>query len=350
MGSENGEASTLDEVSATVAATIEPAQIRTSAFVQRHDLENRISTATEVSAGFWQPVFANQKQVWDDYWKDDDNTTYGLFQDGVSYFSLVLGRYQDWSLGRVGQLTEEDLEKYPPQIGNLLSFLIFMDKESTDQALINSTNIQLERIRHHTTNPVKKDDYKVVVKESEIEGIVNAFTSGATIYPATGSLKVLEPDEVAALLAHEVAHASLNHNVSTLFQIFGSAAGFFADLSLESINWLLTGNEKDNVVLARNEGILNAMTIRVSGIDAPKIEMEADAEGARILLRAGISPEHLKSALIKLTLAAEITDSENMDSEKKLREYPELLERLENIDRVISDNSPHLVALTASKQ
>lgn len=343
-----GDASRLDKASGVAADFLEPMQNAGSSFVQKNDLEHKTSEALSVASGFWKPAMAEQKEVLDGYWKKDGQADHSVARGVTSHLSLILGRYQDWSLGRIGKLAEEDLEKYPTPISNLLSFLLFMDKESSDQGLVVSANAQLERIRYYTNNNIKEDYYKVVVKESENESIVNAITSSATVYPTTAALQVLEEDEVAAMLAHELGHASLNHNIPTLAQIFSKAGSYFGKLSLESMAWLFTGHEGRILDKVRREGLAFCLMDHLAKIDASKIEMEADTEGVRILMRAGISPENLKSALVKLTMASEgsdhVADAEDTEANDKVRKYPGLMERFENIDRVIAENTSNLVA------
>lgn len=337
-------ASTLDKISGAVAEQLEPLQNKVSAYIQKTDLDTKSALALQTASGFWRSAVAKQKSTLPGHEKQDDNILYRITKDITSHLSLALGRYQDWSLGRVGNLTEEDLEKFPQQIGNLLSFLLFMDQESKDQELIAATNRQFERVTPYTDNSIKENSYKLLVKESEFDGVVNAITSGATVYPTTGALNVLNQDETAAVLAHELGHAALNHNVPTLVQVLTKSAQYFGKLSLQSLAWIFTGEEGPVLTQSRNEGLAYGLMDGISKIDASKVEMEADAAGVQILLRAGISPENLKSALVKLTLAADAGDPNTDQLDEKVREYPDLQKRLDQIDHLIVENYSHLVA------
>lgn len=343
---EEGDASRLDKASGVAADFLEPIQNAGSSFVQKNDLEHKTSEALSVASGFWKPAMAEQKEVLDGYWKKDGQADHSVVRGVTSHLSLILGRYQDWSLGRIGKLAEEDLEKYPKTIANMLAFFLGMDQDSQDENLVTTANKQLERLRDFTGDKVKDKYYRIVVKESEAEAIINTFTSGATIYPTSNAIKALDDDEVAAILAHELGHASQNHNISTLLEdILPMAGAYFGRLCLDSLYWIFTGDLNESLAVANDQGVLSGMMSSISVIDGREVEKAADEEGVRILIRAGISPENLKSALVKLTLGVKEATRDSLDNqEDQPREYPDLMERLENIDRVIAENTSNLVA------
>ncbi|MEC9477380.1 MAG: M48 family metallopeptidase [Planctomycetota bacterium] len=127
-------------------------------------------------------------------------------------------------------------------------------------------------------------DPKIVVVENDE---VNAYClPGGFITMNTGLLRAAEgPDEVAGVLAHEIAHATLRHGVKQLAQtltlvtaiqvVLGDASGVLA-LGTEGAEFLVRqGYSRDH-------------------------EREADLEGLRIVIAAGWNPEAMAAFFEKL--------------------------------------------------
>lgn len=119
--------------------------------------------------------------------------------------------------------------------------------------------------------------YEVTVVRSEQ---VNAFAlPGGSIVVFTGLLaKADRPEQVAGVLAHEIAHVTLRHGLRRVVR----SAGTFLALRL---------------LLGDAEGVVGTLAGAASEAtllgNSREQEREADREGARMLLAAGLDPEGL---------------------------------------------------------
>lgn len=137
--------------------------------------------------------------------------------------------------------------------------------------------------------------YRFAVLESEE---LNAFASpDGTIFITHGLLALCDnEDELAAVLAHEVAHVQARHGMKSLGKEEKIEAGRMI------VTELGAGGSKD---MAKLSGALNSTaagisrTLLTKGYDR-KQEEEADAIGLRILAAAGYDPGALPAVLEKL--------------------------------------------------
>lgn len=355
---EEGGASRMDHVARVASEKIlEPAQDNLSQFVTDRDLEKKTGKTFDTARSYWGPKILQQSGTARDFWKNSDSAAARIFQNGVSWASFGLGKYQDYSLGNMNKITEEQLQKYPESINNLLSFLLYMDTEAKDPQIKSRAREQFARVAPFAVNRVKQDNYEVRINESEVEGVVNAITSGTTVYATSDAVKALDDDETSAMFAHELGHASLNHNVPTLVQMLSSAAFYAGSVSVDALKWLFLGKESQLLSKVTQDGMISGLIQKISALDGQEVETEADEEGVRILVRAGIDPDNLKSAIVKLTLASEGIPAEEWsqydmnnlkDRDENVRKYPDLKKRLDHIDWVIRKESPQLVASVTS--
>ena len=117
----------------------------------------------------------------------------------------------------------------------------------------------------------------------------------------------LAPEEIEAVLAHELGHFKLRHIVKRIVMLFGISLGFLALLGfLKSQTWFYTGLGVDPLVFAGNDAmalilfmlVLPVFTFLFSpltSIGSRKHEFEADAFAAR-----HTQADDLVSALVKL--------------------------------------------------
>jgi beta-barrel assembly-enhancing protease len=116
------------------------------------------------------------------------------------------------------------------------------------------------------------------------DSTVNAFTiAGGHIFIFEGLLKFCEtPEELAAVLAHEIGHAEKRHITKKLAK----------ELGIEVVGTILGGGD-DNVVKEAGRLLLSKRFDR-------KYETEADHYAANLLEKAGISPYVMASFFRRL--------------------------------------------------
>lgn len=120
----------------------------------------------------------------------------------------------------------------------------------------------------------KQPEYRVKVLDNSS---INAFaTLGGHIYFFTGLLEIAEtPEEICAVLAHEMGHIEKDHVIKKLISEFG----------ISIILGIATGGD---TLLIRE--ILKTLS---SGVFSRKQEKEADEFALKTLNDAGISPRYL---------------------------------------------------------
>ncbi len=184
-------------------------------------------------------------------------------------------RTEDYPTGPArGELRAASLTEYLNQIGLLLA------------------DAALERADRKGDRPAPLAGFHVVVVESEQ---LNAFAApGGFIFVTTGTLKaVRSEDELACVLAHEVAHVVRGHALGSVQR------SRWANVPAQ---WLKSSNdltpEQRAALQKMFEGtigdILDALLVKGYSRDT---EYEADALGAKIAQAAGYDPNALVSFL-----------------------------------------------------
>ncbi len=146
---------------------------------------------------------------------------------------------------------------------------------------------------------------------------VNAFAlPGGTIVVYTGLIKQAQnPEQVAGVLAHEMAHATLRHGLQRIGQSLGLAA---------AVGFLLGDAEG---LIAMGAELFQYASINSY---SRQQENEADAEGVRMLHAAGISPLGMASFFESLKEEhGELPDIANWIST-----HPQHDERIANVKRL----------------
>lgn len=135
--------------------------------------------------------------------------------------------------------------------------------------------------------------YSFQVLESEE---VNAFaTPGGHILITKGMLRCCETeDDLAAVLAHEIAHVSHGHGVKAIQSSRWTGVGVL--LAKEAAS-RYSQAEMSQLITAFDGAVEDVMTSLVSGGYSRACETEADASAVRILTKAGYNPRGLHRVL-----------------------------------------------------
>ncbi len=130
---------------------------------------------------------------------------------------------------------------------------------------------------------------------------VNALACpGGTIFISKGLLsKAASEDEVAAILAHEIAHVTLRHglnqikksNLASAFQYLGSGALQAAGTSSEDLQKLAT---------VFDDSVKDVVGAMITSGYSREAEEEADRSGREFLAGAGYDPQALSRVLAKM--------------------------------------------------
>jgi predicted Zn-dependent protease len=163
------------------------------------------------------------------------------------------------------------------------------------------------------------DPVVIVLKDSKN---INAFAApGNFVFVTTGMLHFLKnEDELAFVIAHEIAHIELDHGLNAIKSKQG------ADLFKNAV-----GNE----LAVGLDGLFNFME---DGFSA-ELEGEADLRGAELAAKSGYDPSAGKFVIKRL---------ENKQGRKHATGYPE--DRQANIDLVIRSTKPVSVSAIKSRE
>jgi beta-barrel assembly-enhancing protease len=163
-------------------------------------------------------------------------------------------------------------------------------------------------------------DFQVTVVDSPT---VNAFClPGGRIVVYTGLLKAARnPEQVAGVLAHEMAHATLRHGLERITQSAGAVVAI--ELLLEDVSGLLA-----LVVELARHGTLTSY--------GREQETAADMEGAEMMVKAGLDP----AALADFFGILKEEHGELPDSLTWLASHPQLSERQAELRRKAEQSRP----------
>jgi predicted Zn-dependent protease len=181
--------------------------------------------------------------------------------------------------------------KQEEKLGNLFKDLIWDRYERVND---NAADSAVRQIKNRLIGALDTTQYRYefsIIKSSEI----NAFTiPGGNIYIFSELIKVAEtPEEVAAVLAHEIGHAEKRHVVSKMVK----------ELSFSAILTVLSGGDPSLLAQVLKD-------ILGSSFDRSQ-EEEADKFALELLERAGISPKSLARFFQRL-------NEKNLDYDKNL--------------------------------
>jgi hypothetical protein len=225
-------------------------------------------------------------------------------------------------------------------LGEKYSVAMEMIKEANDvkngvKKVSNPDQARLERllndIRNFSPDPDMAFCYTVYGVPSDI---LNAFNTGCSIFVNRELYNMLDDNELRGVLAHEMSHGALGHGVKTLGQIVKNLAKTVGLYDMDGLLWVLTDEKTQNFKDVTKNGLLDTFAQKTSE-EAPRLEIEADMSGAKILNAAGYSANSLISALYKLhgvKPGEEIKDEKDIQA---MRNYPSLYKRLQAIRSVM---------------
>ena len=160
------------------------------------------------------------------------------------------------------------------------------------QAIAKTANEQ-EIPAAYGSSDVYRFDYRFKIIEDKD---VNAFSlPGGIVYVNTGLLEVAESDdELAAVLAHEIAHAA-HHHMGQLLKKQSKVDRYIALITLAGILGNLRNQDLNNLVL----GAQLLKTGKLSGY-TQEAEQDADRTAVAYLAKSGFDPEGMLSFMRKL--------------------------------------------------
>ena len=162
------------------------------------------------------------------------------------------------------------------------------------------------------------------------DNTVNAFAApGGIIIVNSGLIKKADsPNEIAAVLAHEIQHVEQRHSLKNMLHSAGVASVVL-------------------LVLGDANAVMMIMAQQVSQqYFSRKVEADADLKGAQLLTKTKIDPAGMPSFLKKL--AAEYKDLDR--TPEWLSSHPETLERIKRAEAYVAANPcKSCVALTWDK-
>jgi predicted Zn-dependent protease len=163
---------------------------------------------------------------------------------------------------------------------------------------------------------------------------VNAFAApGGFILVSRGLINCCNnEDELAAVLAHEVAHIQHGHALQSIQK--GRVTGALTILAAESAKSL--GGEQLAELTTMFEGSLNDIigTMVNSGYSR-KFETQADSSAVTILRRAGYNPSGLKNMLQVMETKLKTGEPKGFG-----KTHPDPVVRIKDIEGLISDCGP----------
>ncbi|HZI02477.1 MAG TPA: M48 family metallopeptidase [Archangium sp.] len=205
------------------------------------------------------------------------------------------------------------------KIGGLAMEAMSLDgPKVTDPVLVGAMEKMVSRLEPHVRIPGL--EFQVTVVDAPI---VNAYClPGGRIVVYTGLLKAARrPEQVAGVLGHEMAHATLRHGLERIAQSAGAVVAL--ELLLQDVGGLLAMA----VELARH-GVLTSY--------GREQETAADMEGAEMMLKAGMDPV----ALAEFFAILQEQHGDVPDSLAWLSSHPQLAERQTELRRRAEQSRP----------
>ena len=231
----------------------------------------------------------------------------GLFVGG--YFIVKEIGKSDMDL--TYQVSYEQEEK----LGDLMKDLIWDEYKAVKD---NAADSAIKQITERLIKALDTTNYRydfTIIRNDQI----NAFTiPGGNIYVFSELVRVAEtPEEVAAVLAHEIGHAEKRHVVSKLIE----------ELSITAVIGILSGG--DPSVLT------NVLTSLIGNTFSRAHEEEADKFALQLLEKANISPKSLARFFERLN-EKDLDYDENLEI---LMTHPHNDKRIEQVRRYKTKNN-----------
>ena len=189
-----------------------------------------------------------------------------LFTGGYYLVNYIADNAPDMSY----ELSYEQEE----QMGNLFKDMMGHQYSEVEEGALSDSALHV--ITQRMVDALDSTHYKYSFTLLNSEEI-NAFTiPGGNIYVFSGLLKMAEtPEEVAAVIAHEIGHAEKRHVVSKLMK----------ELSMTAIVGILSGGDP-SILTEILKSIMSNTFSRAQ-------EEEADEFALKLLEKSGVSPKSL---------------------------------------------------------
>lgn len=243
-----------------------------------------------------------------------------IFRDLIILLAIGVGLFAGGYF-IVRELGKSDLElsyevsiKQEEELGDMFKEMIWDEFPTVKD---NAADSAFQQIKDRLINALDTTAYRyqfTIIKSDQI----NAFTiPGGNIYMFSELIKVAEtPEEVAAVLAHEIGHAEKRHVVTKLMQ----------ELSITAIVGILSGGDPSILTQVLQDIIGNNFSRRQ--------EEEADKFALELLEKAGISPKSLARFFERLN-EKDLDYDENLEI---LMTHPHNDKRIEQVRRYKTKN------------
>lgn len=225
--------------------------------------------------------------------------------------------------GNLGSTIEELTEEEQYYIGRAVSANILSNyKTYNNRALNRYANKIALLLSMNSSKPETFAGYKVQIIDSHE---INAMAApGGFIFFTTGFLKILDDeDELAALIAHEIAHITENHGINAIKE--ANLAESLIELGKAS-----TPSEYKQISRKVTKSFGNSVediltTLLTKGYSRQQ-EYTADEEALSILSKSGYEPSSILDLMEKLKKNSYSSTAGGWDST-----HPESDDRIENI-------------------
>lgn len=205
----------------------------------------------------------------------------------------------------------------------------------TDPALINRVVSAGNRMVSRTENPKLPYTFKVLNTDQ-----INAFAlPGGPVYVNKGLLDIVDDNELAAVMGHEIGHINARHSVNSME----------VGLGLGAVSNLVQSYLKKDKKLGLSESDLNninkfnlAMNNFISLGYSRENEYEADAKGLSYLNDAGYNPYGMVSLMQKFQALQGRNPSKY---EVFFSTHPATSDRIDKIEGIIKKNYPNAKAI-----
>lgn len=212
--------------------------------------------------------------------------------------SGVITEGQAQAIVRTGDAFGKALEQITPEqeyyVGRAVgASIVHQYGEFRNEDLTRYLNVLGQSLAMASDKPETFGGYHFMVLETED---INAFAApGGLIFLSRGMIRLCQTeDELAAVLAHEIAHVNLGHAISAISNSRWTSA--FAVLGTESMK-NLGGEELAQLTTAFEGSIQDITKTLVTSGYARGQERQADALAVKILNRVGYDPSALVTML-----------------------------------------------------
>jgi predicted Zn-dependent protease len=211
--------------------------------------------------------------------------------------------------------TESKIEGFQLKIESQLKEMIKNNIDIKSKTIKNTVvNDSVEIVKNRLVNYLDDNPYdiEIIVVDSPV---INAATfPGGLIIVYSGLLKIMDsPEELAAVLAHEIAHVVYKDPYEASIRQFG----------LSVLSQIVTKGNSGDI----NDLILNL----VNNSFSREQESRADRFALDLMIKAKLSPKHLSDIFKKLKAEEKIIIDKNIL--KYISTHPDIDKRIEEADK-----------------